>query len=49
VLNPIWVLIFMGEKPTGWALVGGAVVVSAVTARALVSVQRRGRTPPPSG
>lgn len=48
VLNPIWVLIFMGEKPTGWALVGGAVVVSAVTARALVSVQRRGRTPPPS-
>lgn len=48
VLNPIWVLAFMGEKPSGWALIGGAIVLGAVTARALVSVQRRGRTTPPA-
>ena len=41
ILNPVWVLIFMHEKPTGWALAGGAVVLSAVTIRAIMSVRAR--------
>jgi drug/metabolite transporter (DMT)-like permease len=41
VLNPVWVLIFMQEKPSGWALVGGAIVLTAVTVRALISVRAR--------
>jgi drug/metabolite transporter (DMT)-like permease len=42
ILNPVWVLIFLHERPTRWALVGGAIVLGAVTARAVVSV-RSGR------
>jgi drug/metabolite transporter (DMT)-like permease len=41
ILNPIWVLLFMHEKPTGWAVVGGAVVLAAVTFRAALSVHAR--------
>lgn len=41
ILNPIWVLLFMQEKPTRWALVGGAIVLTAVTARAAFSVRAR--------
>jgi drug/metabolite transporter (DMT)-like permease len=35
VLNPLWVLLLVGEVPSGWALLGGAIVVGAVTARGL--------------
>jgi drug/metabolite transporter (DMT)-like permease len=35
VLNPIWVLLFIGEVPSGWALLGGVMVLGAVTARGL--------------
>lgn len=45
ILNPIWVLVFVGEKPTPWALLGGAVVLTAVTLRAIASVRAR-RAPP---
>jgi drug/metabolite transporter (DMT)-like permease len=43
VLNPVWVLLFMGEKPSGWALAGGAIVLGAVTLRALAAVRNRSR------
>lgn len=41
ILNPLWVLLFMREKPSGWALIGGAIVLSAVTLRAIVSLRAR--------
>ena len=31
VLNPIWVLIFDGERPGAMALLGGSIVIAAVT------------------
>ena len=31
LLNPLWVLIFYGEKPGIYALIGGAVVIATVT------------------
>ena len=31
LLNPVWVLLFAGEKPGPMALMGGAVVIAAVT------------------
>ena len=31
LLNPVWVLLFNGEKPGPMALIGGAVVIAAVT------------------
>jgi drug/metabolite transporter (DMT)-like permease len=42
ILNPIWVLLALHEKPTPLALVGGLIVLSAVTIRAALSV-RAGR------
>ena len=41
VLNPIWVLIFTGEKPGLWALLGGAVVLIAVTTRSILMVRKK--------
>src|SRR5215470_17780434 len=38
VLNPLWVWLLVGESPSGWALVGGSMVVGAVTARGLTLV-----------
>jgi drug/metabolite transporter (DMT)-like permease len=38
VLNPIWVLVFVGEVPSGWALLGGVIVLGAVMARGLAMV-----------
>jgi drug/metabolite transporter (DMT)-like permease len=42
ILNPIWVLLALGEKPSPLALVGGVIVLVAVTLRAVASV-RAGR------
>ena len=36
ILSPIWVAIAVGERPGPWAALGGAIVVGAVTARALI-------------
>jgi drug/metabolite transporter (DMT)-like permease len=36
ILSPIWVWLAFGERPGPWALVGGVVVVGAVTTRALL-------------
>jgi drug/metabolite transporter (DMT)-like permease len=41
ILNPLWVLLFMHEKPTRLAMLGGAVVLGAVTIRAVISVRAR--------
>lgn len=39
ILNPVWVFVFQGERPTALALVGGVVVLGAVTVRALHSIR----------
>lgn len=30
VLNPVWVFLFLGERPSGWAITGGAIIIAAV-------------------
>jgi drug/metabolite transporter (DMT)-like permease len=45
ILNPVWVLLALHEKPTPFALLGGAIVLAAVTCRALISI-RAGRVVP---
>ena len=48
ILNPLWVLLFMQERPTRFAVLGGAIVLGAVTSRAVISVRaRRGLKPAP--
>lgn len=41
ILNPVWVLLVHGEKPSPLALLGGAIVVGAVTWRAAASIRAR--------
>ncbi len=41
ILNPVWVMIFAGERPSPLALVGGIIVLGSVTWRAIASVRHR--------
>jgi len=43
ILNPIWVALAIGEYPQPDAMVGGALVLVAATARAVAAVRRRSR------
>ena len=45
ILNPIWVFLAFGEVPSRWALIGGTVVLGAVTVRAVFSVRSRSLRP----
>ncbi len=40
ILNPVWVLLFFGERPGRLALIGGVVVLAAVTYRAIASIRK---------
>ncbi len=42
VLNPIWVFLVLGERPTSWAILGGAIIVLAVVCHMLLEA-RSGR------
>jgi drug/metabolite transporter, DME family len=44
VLNPIWAWLIQGEVPGAWALLGGAIILGATTARSLAD--RRVATEP---
>lgn len=43
ILNPLWVAIFLGELPGWWSMVGGVVVLGAVTAWGLLRARARVR------
>jgi DME family drug/metabolite transporter len=36
VLNPVWVFLFLGERPAKWALVGGAIIIVSVIYHILI-------------
>ncbi len=42
VLNPVWVFLVLGERPSSWALLGGGIIVIAVVCHMLLDI-RRGR------
>jgi drug/metabolite transporter, DME family len=35
VLNPIWVFLFLGEQPSGWAIIGGSIIIVSVLVHTL--------------
>jgi drug/metabolite transporter (DMT)-like permease len=41
VLNPIWVFLLLGERPSNWAIVGGAIIITSVLAHMLVSAKAK--------
>jgi drug/metabolite transporter (DMT)-like permease len=46
LLNPVWVLIFNGERPGVFSLVGGIIVITAVTVQCILQ-DRKGAEPAP--
>ncbi|MBE2280338.1 MAG: EamA family transporter [Ignavibacteriaceae bacterium] len=36
VLNPVWVLIGYGERPSAWAILGGVIIILTIIARSVV-------------
>jgi drug/metabolite transporter (DMT)-like permease len=52
IFNPIWVFLFVGEVPGRRALIGGAIILAAVTARSVLSLRlavRRAGAGSPAG
>ncbi len=45
VLNPLWVMLTLGERPGPWAVVGAAMVLGAVLVRGALMITRRKREP----
>jgi drug/metabolite transporter (DMT)-like permease len=44
VLNPVWVYLFLGERPSTWAILGGSIIIAAVAAHAVLGARKRKRT-----
>jgi DME family drug/metabolite transporter len=40
VLNPVWVFLFLGERPSKWAILGGAIIITAVIAHTMLGARR---------
>src|SRR6185369_11969277 len=36
LLNPVWVFLFVGEQPSNWAILGGAIIITTVVIHTLV-------------
>jgi DME family drug/metabolite transporter len=41
VLNPVWVFLVLGERPSSWALVGGAIIIVAVFTHTLFDAKQK--------
>lgn len=39
ILNPVWVFLMLGEFPGKWSLIGGIIVIIAVTGRCVISIR----------
>ena len=49
LLNPVWVFLFVGEQPSNWAILGGAIIIATVVIHTLVNARRaKSETMPPS-
>jgi drug/metabolite transporter (DMT)-like permease len=44
MLNPVWVFLFLGERPSEWALLGGCVIIAAVLAHTVALARRAKRS-----
>jgi drug/metabolite transporter (DMT)-like permease len=44
VLNPIWVFLFLRERPSKWAIIGGIIIVSAVVAHTTLKASESRKT-----
>ena len=42
LLNPVWVFLVLGERPSRWALLGGGLIVATVVVHTIVQHRSRG-------
>jgi drug/metabolite transporter (DMT)-like permease len=42
-LNPVWVFLVIGEKPTARAILGGTIIIAAVVMSSVVSISKASR------
>jgi drug/metabolite transporter (DMT)-like permease len=45
VLNPVWVFLVLGERPSRWALLGGVIIIVAVIIHMLLDARTKLRPP----
>jgi len=43
VLNPIWLFLFIGERPSSWAIVGGLIIIASVLTHMLLDTRMKRR------
>ena len=41
VLNPVWVFLFLGETPSGWAMIGGGIIIASVMVHMMVETRSK--------
>jgi drug/metabolite transporter, DME family len=44
LLNPVWVFIFIGERPSQWALAGGGIIITAIAIHTIRQYSGRNRS-----
>lgn len=49
LLNPIWVFLVIGEKPTDWAILGGAIIIAAIVCHMIVDARSKSKPPAVAG
>lgn len=49
VLNPVWVFLVLGERPSRWALLGGAIITTAVIIHTLLDARSKSIRKQPPG
>jgi DME family drug/metabolite transporter len=42
LLNPVWVFLFIGERPSQWAILGGVIIIATVVIHTLVQYRSTG-------
>jgi drug/metabolite transporter (DMT)-like permease len=47
LLNPVWVFLFVGEQPSKWAILGGAIIIATVVLHTLRQYRSKREPPPP--
>ncbi|MFN2501930.1 MAG: DMT family transporter [Pyrinomonadaceae bacterium] len=44
LLNPVWVFLFVGERPSNWAVLGGAIIIATVLIHTIAQYHSQFRT-----
>ncbi len=44
LLNPVWVFLILGERPSNWAILGGAIIITTVVAHTLLTNRVRAKS-----